>query len=55
MLKKDREAMAEIIEKNLEDGYGVLTNIAKDIANYIAIDNPFFNKQEFMKLCGITD
>ena len=63
MLKKDRQAITEIISNRLVDlsdnytGYAVRANceiIAHELANYIIIDNPYFNKKEFLNNCGIT-
>lgn len=57
MLKKDRIAIAKMIKAE-RDVYGYTQpckRFANELANYIATDNPYFNKQEFMKSCGITD
>ena len=60
MTKKHFKALAEIIIKNLEalDGRPEITkillmDIALDIANYCQEQNPLFDRQRFLKACGL--
>ncbi len=61
MLKKDREKIAKVIKYYLSDpdgryeGTDYIEGIAKDIADYITIDNPCFNRVDFIKLCGVGE
>jgi hypothetical protein len=61
MSKKDYEAIARaIIEFNDDDerepihtASGAVGYIAHQIADYCAIDNPRFDRDRFLKVCGV--
>lgn len=52
--KKDFEAVAEIISSNRGDGVEyTLDMIAINLADYFAEQNPNFNRDRFIKACGL--
>lgn len=63
--KKHYKAIAEIINYQVrynanadpnEDGsLMVCEDIAKELADYFAEDNPNFNRKKFLKACGLED
>ena len=60
MTKKDYEAIAHVINNNRidfeegEDGYVVLNLVSHHLAHYMAQDNPRFNREIFLKACGVN-
>ena len=57
MTKKHYEAIASIIECNTMGQHvttpgKILDNIAEDLADYFATDNPRFDRDKFMIACG---
>lgn len=50
--RKNYEAIAGIISKS-EGRYGTLWEIAKDLADYFEGDNPNFDRERFLKACGL--
>ena len=65
MTKKDYEAIARAIERtthhnavdsNYNEGWhGAITAIRCRLADVMADDNPRFDRQRFLKACGVTD
>lgn len=65
MLKMTRVAIAKILNNRYkirwpDDSYNTgykksIEDVASEIADYIAINNPYFSKIEFMNECGIID
>ena len=63
LTKKDFKAVAGIIEKRkkLNRGTGrtpdflYADDLAGDLADYFAIQNPRFDRSRFMKACGLTE
>ena len=54
LTKKDFKAVAEIIEGNRGQGVEyTLDNIASELANYFAAQNPCFDRERFMQACGL--
>ena len=60
MTKKDYVMIAEIFKSNREDfiegedGYTVIQIMAHQIANALQEDNPRFNREIFLKACGVN-
>jgi hypothetical protein len=59
MSKKHYEALAAVIEETKEDCAGApfaqsaLKMTAERIADYLATDNPRFDRARFLRACGI--
>ncbi len=65
--QKDSKAVAEIVKNQhagLEscDGdfyyggvYDAVNNIANQLADYFAAQNPHFSRSQFMRACGLTE
>lgn len=62
MTKKHYEAIADVLrncveaEKNMCNGVCTdkLAYIAEHLAEYFASDNPRFNRERFLKACGVA-
>ena len=63
LTQKDFKAVAEIIEKRKKLNRGTrrtpnflyADNLAGDLADYFATQNPRFDRERFMKACGLTE
>ncbi|MDP1614798.1 MAG: hypothetical protein Q8L68_03285 [Methylococcales bacterium] len=65
MTKKHFKAIAEIISKQVSDwtvaeetefgeGYNTATeHLAQGLADYLATQSPLFNREKFLKACGL--
>ena len=63
--RKDYKAIANILNYHIrynanadgnEDGsLDVCEAITEELANYFAADNPHFNREKFLKACGVGD
>lgn len=58
LTKKDFKAVAEIIDYDGDRHYydrHTCEEIAKQLADYFATQNPRFDRERFMKACGLTE
>ena len=54
MKKKHYIQIAEIIRLNNNcEGYLVLDSFLEQLSNYFDQDNPDFNREKFLKACGV--
>lgn len=59
MSRKDYKAIAAVINKVVSDNSqdegkpDLLVSITQGIADYMASDNPLFNRGKFLKACGV--
>jgi hypothetical protein len=60
MTKKDYELIAGVIAQNQEDfvegedGHSLLCILSHQFANELATTNPRFNREIFLKACGVN-
>jgi len=65
LTKKDFKAVAENIATTIGDGFDdsdydlgwqdAIEDIAKQLADYFAAQNPRFDRERFMQVCGLGD
>lgn len=56
LTRKDYKAIAEIIKANTNNECAAgAYNIGLELADYFAKDNPRFDKDKFLKACGLED
>jgi len=56
LTRKTFKAVAEIIESNRGQGVEyTLDNIAEELADFFATQNPRFDRDKFLKACGLED
>ena len=53
MTKKHFEAIARILLNNSNEGFGSITDVAKDLATLFQSENPRFNRSQFLIACGV--
>ncbi len=54
LTRKDFKAVAEIINSNRGQGVEyTLDNIASELADYFVTQNPQFDRERFMRACGL--
>lgn len=57
MTRKDYELIAGVLKNYLRIDYGVecvLEELAEEFADVLATTNPLFNRDKFLKACGVN-
>jgi hypothetical protein len=56
LTKKDFKAIATIIDNNrilIDDYEYICDDVISDLADYLAIQNPAFDREKFITACGV--